>query len=69
MTRPMSKDVLLIYDAGCPYCTGIARAAGLSGRIRIEKFQQEWVQDLLHEVFVEPGFTMYLFTDGEVYWG
>lgn len=60
---------LLIYDAECPYCAGIARLTGLLSAIQLRQYQTDDVQDLLDATFPDPGFTLYLFTEDTVYWG
>ncbi len=59
----------LVYDSGCPYCTGIAKLASSLSDIDILPYQSDEARKLLEESFEDPGFTLYLFEDDTVYWG
>ncbi len=66
LDRRMKK---LVYDSGCPYCTGIAKLASSLSDIEIQSYQSDEARELLDETFEDPGFTLYLFEEDTVYWG
>lgn len=59
----------LIYDSGCPYCTGIAKLTGRVTGMKVLPYQSEEAQQFLEREFQDPGFTLYLVEDEKVFFG
>jgi predicted DCC family thiol-disulfide oxidoreductase YuxK len=59
----------LIFDQDCPYCKAVSVIAEKTAPVETVPYQSETAQEMLEDSFEDPGFTMYLFKDQNVYWG